>query len=46
MSVQLMCKEHTQLQGGYVVNAALAVVMMLGGSYSEGDGSILGEGGV
>ena len=36
---------HT-IAGGYVVDAALDVVMMHGGSYSEGDGTILGEAGV
>ena len=36
---------HT-IAAGYVVDAALAVVMMHGGSYSEGDGAILGEAGV
>ena len=34
------------IAGRYVVDAALAAVMMHGGSYSEGDGTILGDAGV
>ena len=43
MSVQIDVQGTHTFAGSYVVDAALAVVMMHGGSYSEGDGSILGD---
>ena len=46
MSVQLNVQGTHKIAAGYVVDVALAVVMMHGGSYSERDGSILGEAGV
>ena len=43
MSVQLDVQGAHTIAGGYVVDAALAVLMMHSGSNSEGDGAILGD---